>query len=69
MKATASAISSLYFSGIAPAAIAALSKAQKALIASGAFASRVFSLPKVLHVIHGYVLTGGASAPDLLRPQ
>src|SRR3954453_22517418 len=39
VSATARAISSLYFTGMAPAATAALSKAQKAFITSGA---RVF---------------------------
>src|ERR1700676_5774998 len=46
VKATPSAISSLYFTGIAPSAIAALSKAQNAFIPSGALASRSFSLAR-----------------------
>src|SRR5439155_11709026 len=44
VRATATAISSLYFTGIAPSATAALSNAQKAFITSGARASIFFSL-------------------------
>src|SRR6266568_8497089 len=46
VSATATAISSLYFAGIAPAATAALSKAQKAFITSGARLSIFFSLAR-----------------------
>ena len=46
VNATASASNSLYFTGIAPAAIAALSKAQNAFIPSGALASINLSLPR-----------------------
>ncbi len=56
VRATASAISSLYLAGIAPAASAALWSAQNALTASGALASRVLSLGEVLHVVHGLPL-------------
>src|SRR5512140_3357690 len=44
VSATATAISSLYFIGIAPSATAALSKAQKAFITSGARLFIFFSL-------------------------
>src|SRR6185369_3713249 len=46
VSATATAMSSLYFTGIAPAATAALSKAQKAFITSGARLSIFFSLAR-----------------------
>jgi hypothetical protein len=42
LNATAMAISSLYFTGMAPAAMAALSKAINAFIPSGAWASSDF---------------------------
>src|SRR6266404_428003 len=44
VKATATAISSLYLTGIAPAATDALSNATNAFIVSGAWASRFFIL-------------------------
>ena len=56
VNATASAISSLYLAGIAPSAMAALSKAQKACIATGALASRVFSFPKLLMLYKAHLL-------------
>src|ERR1051326_1394222 len=43
VKATATAISSLYFTGIAPSATAALSNAQNAFITSGASVSIFFN--------------------------
>src|SRR5208282_757587 len=46
VNATAIAMSSLYLTGIAPAVMAALSKAQNAFIPSGAFASSCFSLAR-----------------------
>src|SRR5580704_12549881 len=46
VNATDNAINSLYFTGIAPAAIAALSNAQNAFMPSGALASIVFSFPR-----------------------
>src|SRR3989442_797228 len=46
VRATATAISSLYFTGIAPSATAALSKAQKAFITWGARASIFFNLAR-----------------------
>src|SRR6185503_14121473 len=44
--ATATAINSLYFTGIAPSATAILSKAQKAFITSGARLSIFFNLAR-----------------------
>src|ERR1700688_655830 len=46
VKPTPGAISSLYFTGIAPSAMATLSKAQKAFMPFGAFASRSFNLAR-----------------------
>src|SRR5881392_3751600 len=48
VRATATAISSLYFTGIAPSPTAALSNAQKAFITSGARLSIFFSLPRLV---------------------
>src|SRR5947207_4235886 len=48
VRATATAISSLYFRGIAPSPTAALSNAQKAFITSGARLSIFFSLPRLV---------------------
>src|SRR6186713_1113599 len=47
VSATATAISSLYFTGMAPSATAALSKAQKASITCGARPFIVFSLARL----------------------
>src|ERR1700737_3087147 len=46
VKPTPSAIGPLHFRGIAPSAMAALSKAQKAFMPSGALASKSFSLAR-----------------------
>src|SRR4051812_19376196 len=53
VSATATAINSLHFAGIAPGATAALSKAQKAFINSGARLSIFFSLARfaLLYII------------------
>src|SRR5580698_6858951 len=48
-------MSSLYLTGIAPSAMAALSKAQKACIAAGAFASRVLSFFRLLMLYTAYL--------------
>ena len=53
VSATATAMSSLYFLGIAPSASAALSNAQKAFAEPGASAFRDGSFPKLFIVIIG----------------
>src|SRR4051794_2276680 len=54
VSATAIAISSLYFTGMAPAATAALSKAQKAFINSGARLSIFLSLARFSFLYIGF---------------
>ncbi len=53
VNATDNAINSLYFAGIAPSAIAALSNAQNAFIASGACSSIVFRFASLLMLYIG----------------
>src|SRR6266487_4165366 len=57
VRATATAISSLYFTGIAPSATAALSKAQKAFITCGARLSIFFSLAR-FSLLYIWVIVG-----------
>src|SRR5882762_10383138 len=63
VRATATAISSLYFTGIAPAATAALSKAQKAFITSGARPSIFFSFARFALSYIGCAILGEVFDP------
>src|SRR5579863_5931680 len=58
VNATANAINSLYLTGIAPAAMAALSNAQNAFIPSGALASIFFNWPRFFMSYTAHLLVG-----------
>src|SRR5579863_810796 len=58
VNATANAINSLYLTGIAPAAMAALSNAQNAFIPSGAVASIFFNWPRFFMSYTAHLLVG-----------